>query len=185
VIQRLLLFFLCIAPVSNALAQKKLFTRTGKVVFYSKAPLEDIKAINNQVSCIYDVESNRIIAKVLIKAFKFDKALMQKHFNENYLESDKFPKASFKGKIININKDDFKSDWNKKLEFDGSLTLHGITKKIKKPVQINVKNGIMKVNCVFYVSLKDYEIKIPSTVINNVSEKVKIDVNLVLNELKN
>ena len=177
--QHLLLFILCIVAVGNMAAQKKFFTRTGKVVFYSKAPLEDIKAVNNQVSCIYEVESNRIVAKVLIKAFKFDKALMQKHFNENYLESDKFPKASFKGKIVNTNSQDFNTNWNRNLEFDGNITIHGVTKKIKNPVQLSMKNGVMIVNCIFYVFLKDYEIKVPSTVINNVAEKVKIDVSLV------
>lgn len=182
-----LLFILtCLLTINVDLkAQKKFFTRSGKVVFFSKAPLEDIKAVNKQVSCIYDVEANRIVSKVLIKAFEFDKSLMQKHFNENYLESDKYPKASFKGKINSTGKLDFEKNWNKTLEFEGDLTIHGITKKIKSPFEITIKNGVMDANCIFFIQLKDYEIQIPSTVINNISEKVKIVINLKMNELKN
>ncbi len=179
------IFIFCAFIGSNLGAQKKFFTRTGKVVFFSKAPLEDIKAINKQASCVYDAATNKIVAKVLIKAFEFDKALMQKHFNENYLESDKYPKASFKGKIKDAENLNFNEDWNKSLEFEGDLTIHGITKSIKSPFEISMKNGQMKISCNFYVALKDYEIKIPSTVINNVAETVKINVDLEMYELKN
>ena len=182
------IFFVFICSVfigSNLRAQKKFFTRTGKVVFFSKAPLEDIEAVNKQASCVYDVTSNKIVAKVLIKAFEFDKTLMQKHFNENYLESDKYPKASFKGKIKDAENLNFEENWNKNLEFEGDLTIHGITKSIKSPFEISMKNGQIKISCTFYVALKDYEIKIPSTVINNVAKKVKINVNLEMYELKN
>jgi polyisoprenoid-binding protein YceI len=141
--------------------------------------------VNNQVSCVFDANTNRIVAKVLVKAFEFDKALMQKHFNENYLESDKYPKASFKGKIKDAENINFGENWNKNLEFEGDLTIHGITRSIGSPVEISMKNGQMKINCIFYITLKDYEIKIPSTVINNVAEKVKISVNLEMYELKN
>jgi hypothetical protein len=165
-------------------AQKKFFTRTGQVVFFSKAPLEDIKAVNKQASCVYDAGSNRIVAKVLIKAFEFDKSLMQKHFNENYLESDKYPKASFKGKINVDDKLNFEKDLDRQLEFEGNLTIHGITKKIKGPFNFSIKKGVMSIQCNFYIQLKDYEIKIPTTVINNISGKVKIDVNLKMHELK-
>lgn len=166
-------------------SQTRLFTRTGKIEFYSKAPLEDIRAVNNQVSCIYDIEANRIVANVLIKAFEFEKALMQKHFNENYLESDKFPKASLKGKITNPEKIDINSNWTKDVDYEGDLTIHGITRKIKNQAQLTMKNNTLTINSVFYVNLKDYEIKIPSTVINNIAEKVKVEVNLILTEFKN
>ncbi|MDF1550561.1 MAG: YceI family protein [Bacteroidales bacterium] len=169
----------------DVIAQNRLFTRSGKIIFFSKAPLEDIKAINNQVSCIYDIESNRIIASVLINAFEFEKALMQKHFNENYLETEKFPKATFKGKILDHDQIDFKSNWIKNVEFEGDLTIHGVTKNIKNQAHLTMKNGTLNVSSVFYVLLKDYEIKIPSTVINNVSEKVKVEVNFIMNVLKN
>jgi len=165
-------------------AQGKLFTRSGKIVFFSKAPIEDIKAINNQVSCIYEIESNRLIANVLIKAFEFEKTLMQQHFNENYLESDKFPKAVFKGKLSNVEGLSFNNNWSKNIDFDGDLTIHGITNKIKSSATLNNTNGILTVTSEFYIQLKDYDIKIPSTLINNISEKVQVKINLSMSELK-
>jgi len=95
-------YLIILLQTTSGIGQIKLFTRTGKIVFISKAPIEDIKAVNNQLSCIYEIETNRLIATVSIKAFEFEKSLMQEHFNENYLESDKFPKAIFKGKLDDI-----------------------------------------------------------------------------------
>ena len=166
-------------------AQKKVFTRSGKIVFYSKAPIEDIKAVNNQVTCIYEIESNRLIANVLIKAFEFEKALMQQHFNENYLESDKFPKATFKGKLLDITNLNFNTNWTKNVEFEGDLTIHGITKAMKSSASINCNDGILTVSTEFYILVKDYNIKIPTTVINNIAEKVQVKVSLKMTELKN
>ncbi len=165
-------------------AQERYFTRSGKVEFYSKAPIEDIKAVNNQLSCIFEVESNRIVANVLIKAFEFEKALMQKHFNENYMESERFPKATFKGKINSKESLDFKSNWNKSIDYEGDMTIHGISRKMKGLALITCKNGTITISSEFYIHLNDFAIKIPSTLINNISEKIQIKVNLSLNELK-
>jgi len=183
-----ILIIICIIIQSGGFkidAQNKFFTRSGKVVFYSKAPIEDIKAVNNQVSCIFEVESNRLIANVLIKAFEFEKALMQQHFNENYLESDKFPKATFKGKLLNMNNLNFNTNWSKNVEFEGDLTIHGITKSMTSAAIINCNDGILSVSTEFYILLKDYNIKIPSTVINNIAEKVQVKVSLKMTKLKN
>ncbi len=180
-----ILFFLLFCFLGNKLeAQARFFTRTGEVSFYSKAPLEDIKAINKQLSCIYDINENRIIAKVLIKAFKFDKALMQEHFNENYLESDKYPKAIFKGKVLGNLKNHDKQNWQQSVFIEGSLTIHGVSRSIKEKANLSMNNGELSVKTVFYINISDYEIDIPSTVINNISEKVKISVNFKMKELK-
>jgi hypothetical protein len=180
-----IIFFCLVFGCQNwlAKAQNKFFTRTGVVVFYSKAPIEDIKAINNQVGCIYETESNRIVANVLIRAFEFDKTLMQQHFNENYMESDKFPKATFKGKLLNIQNIDFKSNWTKSIEFEGDMTIHGVTKKINSIASISCENGNLSVITDFNIFIKDFDIKIPSTLINNIAEKINIKVNLKLSEL--
>lgn len=168
-----------------SLGQIKFFTRAGKVSFFSKAPIEDIRAVNNQLSCIYESESKRIVANVLIRAFEFEKALMQKHFNENYLESEKYPKASFKGKIISGEILEFQTAWSKNLEFEGDMTIHGITKKMKGTAQCSFKEGTLMVSTDFYIHLKDYDIKIPSTLVNNIAEKILVKVSLNMNELKN
>lgn len=184
-LQPLILAFLFICYLSDELsAQLRFFTRTGEVSFYSKTPLEDIKAINKQLSCIYDINENRIVAKVLIKAFKFDKALMQEHFNENYLESDKYPKAIFKGKIAGGLKNSGKTNWQQTVFIEGKLTIHGVNKPIKEKVNLSLNEGELAVKTSFYINIKDYEIDIPSTVINNISEKVKITIDFKMKELK-
>jgi hypothetical protein len=179
----LILIFNCQILILNA--QNKYYTRSGKIVFFSKAPIENIKAVNNQVSCIYEIESNRIVANVLISAFEFEKSLMQQHFNENYLESDKFPKATFKGKLLNIQDIDFKSNWVKNTEFEGDLTIHGVGRKMKSPVNLKLENGVLYVSSEFYIALTDFNIKVPNTVINNIAEKINVKVNLKMDELKN
>ena len=164
-------------------AQKKYFTRNGSIVFFSKAPLEDIRAINNQANCIYDVEANKIVAKVLIKAFEFEKSLMQRHFNESYLESDKYPKASFKGQLQYPKQLDFNVEWEKNMQFNGEITIHGVTKAMAAKAILIHRNGKLKVVSEFDILLKDFEINIPLTVINNISEKVKIYIEFILEEL--
>jgi hypothetical protein len=93
---------LLIAAVTNA--QEKLFTKTGKISFFSKTPMEDIEAHNKATISVLDKTSGQLEFSVLMKGFEFEKALMQEHFNENYVESDKFPKANFKGRLADIGK---------------------------------------------------------------------------------
>jgi hypothetical protein len=186
-VHKKLLILTCIFILTPVVSQGqiKFFTRAGKVSFFSKAPIEDIRAVNNQLSCIFESESKRIVANVLIRAFEFEKALMQKHFNENYLESEKFPKATFKGRILTNEKLNFQTIWTKNLEFEGDMTIHGITRKMKGMAQCSFKDGTLMVSTDFYIHLKDYDIKIPSTLVNNIAEKIQVKVNLNMNELKN
>ena len=90
--------------LNTSYAQDKYLTTIGYMDFFSHSPLEDIKAVNHQVLSIIDFDTNEIVIHVLIKSFFFEKSLMQEHFNENYMESDKYPKAKFKGKIIGFNR---------------------------------------------------------------------------------
>src|SRR3954471_14722308 len=99
--KRLLILVTLVTIASSSFAQDKFFTKTGKISFYSKAPMEDIEATNNSVTAVLDAATGNFQFAVLIKGFEFRKALMQEHFNENYLESDKFPKAEFKGQVVN------------------------------------------------------------------------------------
>lgn len=181
----IILICLIIEAQFIAYSQSKYFTRTGKILFFSDAAIEDIKAINNQASCIYETGTNRLIANVLISAFEFEKSLMQKHFNENYLESEKFPKASFKGKLNDLQGVNLTGTWSKTIEFEGDMTIHGITRHMKNNASIQFTNGVMNVSAEFYILLNDFNIKIPSTVINNISEKILVKISFKLNELKN
>ena len=170
------LFAIVVFFTINTTAQIFL-TRNGKITFFSQAPLENIEAVNNEVTSIFDSKKGEFAFVVLIKSFKFKKALMEEHFNENYMESNTFPKANFKGTVTDLSKVNFSKEGIYPVTVKGDLTIHGITKNILVPATVTVSQG--KINAVskFNIKVKDYNIKIPSTVINNVSETIAITVN--------
>ena len=161
--------------VINASSQTYI-CRNGKITFFSKAGIENIEANNNEVTSFLDVKKGEVAFVALIKSFRFKKALMEEHFNENYLESNTFPKANFKGAITDLSKVSFSKDGSYPVTVKGDLTIHGVTKNIVVPSTVNVSQG--KINAVskFTIRVKDYNIKIPSTVINNISETIAISV---------
>src|SRR5689334_5931033 len=105
-----LLLILAIFCAFGASAQDRFFTKSGKITFYSKATLEDIEAVHRSVSCVLDTKTGILQFAVLMKGFEFQKALMQEHFNENYVESDKFPNGSFKGEVANNSSINYQKD---------------------------------------------------------------------------
>lgn len=159
----------------NAHAQIYL-TRNARVAFSSKAQIENIEAINNEATSIFDTQKGEFAFVVLIKSFKFKKATMEEHFNENYMESNIFPKANFKGTITDLSKINFLKDGSYPVTVKGDLTIHGVTKNITAPGTISISQGKINAESKFNIKLKDYNIKIPSTVINNISENIDITV---------
>lgn len=158
-------------------AQENYITRNGQIRFFSATPLEDISAINNEVASIINIKTGSIQFVVLIKSFQFRKAAMQDHFNgKDYMDSDRYPKAELKGTIINFNTVNFSKDGTYPVMVEGNLSLHGITKAIKLPGTIQVKNGNISASSVFIVRLADYKISVPSIVSQKVAEKVEVTV---------
>jgi hypothetical protein len=151
-------------------------TRNGRITFFSKAPVENIEANNNEVTSILNIKKGEFAFIALIKSFKFKKALMEEHFNENYMESNTFPKASFKGTITDFNKENFFKDGTYAATVKGDLTIHGVTKNIEVPGAITVSQGTISASSKFNVRVKDHNIKIPATVINNIAETITITV---------
>ncbi|HEX8461935.1 MAG TPA: YceI family protein [Segetibacter sp.] len=147
-----------VITVSNLQAQKIYSTKTGKVSFFSNAPLEDIEAKNNEVESKLAAANGQVVFTLLIKGFKFENELMEEHFNENYLESNKFPKSDFKGFITNIKDINFSKDGVYPAKVKGNLTIHGITKPVESNGTVEVKNGQVVAKSKFNVSLKDYGI---------------------------
>jgi polyisoprenoid-binding protein YceI len=170
-----LTFLLCLL---NAYAQDKYFTKTGKISFFSSTPIENIEAHNNRVTSIIETSTGNIEFSVLIRSFKFEKALMEEHFNENYMESDKYPKSVFKGKITNIKDINFQKDGAYEAKIEGDLTIHGVTQKIMQTAKIEVKGGKISANCNFKVKLADYNIKVPSAVGNKIAEEIDVKVQI-------
>jgi hypothetical protein len=161
-----------------ASAQTRYFTKNGTVFFTASSPLEKIEATNGKASSIVDISSGAMEFAVLMKAFNFEKALMQEHFNENYVESDKYPKAVFKGNMTNISSLDLTKDGTYPVNIKGQLTLHGVTKDVETSGVLSVKDGsVVSGKSDFQILLSDYNINIPSLVKDKISKEVKITVN--------
>lgn len=178
-----LLVIVFIIATSAGFSQKYI-TKNGYIKFYSETPMETIEAHNHQVNSAFDLATGDFVFKVLIKSFDFEKALMQEHFNENYMESDKFPDATFTGKITNLPAIDLMKDGKYDVNVEGDLKIHGETKKVKEKGTFEVAGGKITGKSVFMVHLADYKIKIPNTVINNIAEDIQVTVEVNLEELK-
>jgi len=168
---------ICLAAFAISAPAQKFMTRTGKVTFFSSTPVENIEAYNNEAASAVDGATGDVMFIVPIKSFKFEKALMQEHFNENYMESDKFPKAEYKGKITNIGEVNLKKDGTYKALTKGKLTIHGVTRDISVPGTIVVKGDKAVINTKFNVAPADYGIKIPSIAASKIAQKIEVTVN--------
>ncbi len=162
----------------------------GSVHFLSKSPLEDIEAINKNPIAAYKVESADMQFAVVMSQFKFKAALMEEHFNENYIETDKkvldaagkdtYPNrtATFKGKVNE--KVDLTKDGENKVTVTGKMTLHGVTKDITTEGTITKKGEELILNSKFKIKVADYNIKVPSLYVQNIAEVVDVTVNITL-----
>jgi len=169
---------------SISFSQGKYFTKTGKIEFFSKAPLEDIEAKNKTVTAVLDSKSGAMQFAVQMKGFEFEKKLMQEHFNENYIESNKFPKAEFKGSITNNSEINYAKSGTYTAKIKGKLTIHGVTKDVETTGTLKVDNDHLNAESVFNIQLSDYDVKIPSVVKDKISNNIKITVETKLEPLK-
>lgn len=181
-----LIYFLLVfaaAGLSSEAFSQKYFTKTGNINFFSKTPMENIDATNKKATCVLDSKTGQIEIALLMKAFEFEKALMQEHFNENYVESDKYPKSTFKGNITNISTVNFTKDGSYPVDIVGKLTMHGVSKDLKTKGSIFVKSGKVNATTEFPVLLADYNIEIPSVVEDKIQKSIKISATLWLEQL--
>ena len=178
--KKIILLLLMSFSMIQGWSQGKYFTKTGSISFYSHTPMEDIKAENNQVTSIIDFETGGIVFAVLIKSFEFSKSLMEEHFNENYLESAKFPKATFDGKILNIGEVDPGKPGTYQVKVSGDLTIKDKTNKVETEGNLTVReDGKIAGNSVFSIKTEDYNIDIPNVVREKIAESIGITCALV------
>ena len=163
-----LLFFISIDCYSQ-----QYIANDGEITFFSYAPIEDIKAVNKKVSAAFDISNNDIVFQLYISDFNFRKKLMQTHFNENYLESDIFPKANFVGKVFALEEDS--------AIVRGLLTIHGISKEIEANGMFIKNNNSIKISSEFNVKLEDYNVSIPTIVMYKIAEEILVNVVIKLN----
>jgi hypothetical protein len=171
----LLIFLLNILLALNA---QKFMTKNGYIGFFSHTSMEDIKGDNNQVAAIIDISTGEMVFQALIKSFHFDRALMEEHFNENYMESDKFPKSSFKGKITNLSSVDFSKNGTYSVIVEGDLTIHNVTNKISTKGTIEVITGGINANSKFNIVPEDYKIVIPGVVRDKIDKNLEVTVSM-------
>jgi polyisoprenoid-binding protein YceI len=175
--KRVYLFLLFNSLAVFAFSQSIQMTRSGQVSFFSKTPMENIEAVNNEVTSMIDTGKGDIVFAILVKSFHFDRALMEEHFNENYMESNKFPKATFQGKITNASKIDFTKDGIYETTVEGDLTIHGVRQKQSATGTLTIKDSKISAISTFTIKLADYNIEIPSLVAEKISKTVEIKVN--------
>ena len=171
---------LALAFVPSALiAQERFATRNGHIHFFSGTAVENIEADNNKVTSVFDATSGAIEFAALVKAFEFEKALMQEHFNENYMESNTFPKATFKGKVSGLTAEQAKTPGTYAVEVTGDLTIHGVSKPVTTKGSMTVEaGGVIKAKSEFNVKPEDHGIEIPGVVRKNIAETIKVSVDL-------
>jgi polyisoprenoid-binding protein YceI len=174
---KIIMFFLLSLCFTSGTFAQKFFSKTGKISFYSSTPIENIEAESNSASTVFDVPSAKIQWSVLIKSFEFEKALMQEHFNENYMESSKYPKAKFDGQIVNMDEIALDQEGNYETIVKGTLEIHGVSKEIEVPVTFKVDRNGVKGQTVFKVLVAEYGIEIPAVVRENIAKEIEITVN--------
>jgi hypothetical protein len=169
-----IVFMTLMVACAVASAQEKRITKTGSVTFEASVPsFEEVKATNSNASAVLVPETGEFASQALMKGFRFKIALMEEHFNENYIESDKYPKATFKGKIQQFDQAAL-SATAKDYTIKGKLELHGKSKEITVPAKIRKTDAGIEIVSTFNVNSDDFDIEIPSVVKSKVSKNVSI-----------
>jgi polyisoprenoid-binding protein YceI len=178
--QKTLFFLAALLLNSNTFFAQIYTAKAGatNITFFSSSPLEDITATNKGAVIVYKTTTNEIQIKVAIMNFKFKNALMEEHFNENYMETEKFPNATFKGKInepIDLTK-----DGETKVTVTGKMEIHGVTKDETYNGTVTKKGNDIVIKTKFKIKLVDYNIKVPSLYVKNIAEIVDVDIESTL-----
>ena len=160
---------------TNQAGQDIYVCKNAVVSIYSKAPIEDIEAQTDKGTSVFNAANGELAFAVPIRSLKFDKALMQEHFNENYMESDKYPQASFKGKLTQV--PDVTKDGVYPVTASGVFEAHGVKQTRSIPGKLTVSGGAISLSSEFMVACKDHKIEIPTLVFHNIAETIKVQVN--------
>ncbi|MVT06686.1 YceI family protein [Chitinophaga tropicalis] len=163
-----------ILMMQQGFAQDVFTCRNTNLSFFSSTPVEDIDAKSNKCVSAINLKTGEVYFKVPVNSFKFKKQLMEEHFNENYLESDKYPYAVFKGKITG---GDLHKEGTREVTVDGTLSLHGVDKVYHEKATLTVQDGKPSANARFIVRLEDHRIKVPTLVVKNIAETIEVTIN--------
>ena len=174
-----ILLLLAVLLVALPGLSQKYWTKNGHIRFFSEAPLENIEADNHQVSSILDLETDELVFSLLMTAFEFEKALMQEHFNEKYVESATYPKATFEGTVDGLDALDPAEPGEHAVTVSGDLTIHGVTNPVETTGTFTVlDDGTIDGDAVFTILLADYDIEVPAVVRDNIAREIEIFVDM-------
>jgi hypothetical protein len=175
-----IIIFVLLFAVNITIAQEKLICKSGVITFEASVPsFEEVKATNKSVTVVLNPKTGEIASLALMKGFRFKVALMEEHFNENYIESDQYPKAIFKGKIEHFDANSLTAT-PKDFIVNGKLELHGKSVAVKTVVKMSQTSSGINLVSNFSVNVSDFDISIPSVVKNKVSNKINVELNAVL-----
>jgi hypothetical protein len=166
------ILFLGIAP--SVIAQKVFLATGGMAYFFSATPLENIEAKSQSMTSVLTTGSNKIQFTIPMRTFKFDKSLMEEHFNEKYVESEKYPKAAFKGVINEVI--DWSRDTVASVTATGTFDLHGVTKEITEKGTLKIVGDKINLVVAFDIPLADYKIRIPKVVTKSIAEVIRVNI---------
>jgi hypothetical protein len=152
----------------------------GEIRFFSEAPIENIEASSTEAGSIFDSGTGDIVFSIPMRSFQFDKSLMQTHFNDQYVESDKFPKSKFKGNIKGFDRN---KPGKQQVTCSGEITIHGVTQNVGADGTIVFNSGTVEIESVFKLTVEDFDIEIPKLLWQNIAEVVEVSVLLEYKEL--
>ncbi|WP_239000296.1 YceI family protein [Hyunsoonleella ulvae] len=180
-INHLILSSVCFLMFAIGYGQEKYIDKNGTIVFEASEKLfEEVKATNTSTTAIYNITTNEIAALALIKGFRFKNSLMEEHFNENYIESGTYPKAIFRGKLIDFNTQENLGSTTAQVKVKGVLELHGKQKEIETMLTIQKVNDIISLTGAFSVTPADFGIEIPKIVRNKIAKVVNVNLDFKL-----
>jgi len=181
--KRIFTILLVISSITLSAQAQKYLTKTGEIEIFSETSLFMIEAKNKQVAAILNGENGEVVASTLVRSFKFHEALVEEHFNENYMESHLYPKSQFKGKITNFSSVNLSKDGTYPIDIAGDLTMHGETNKVNAKGKLVVKSGTLIATTEFKISLEQYKIRVEEKYKDRINDEIKLTIHFELNPM--
>jgi len=180
--KKIVLLLAVVTAFISEVSAQIFMTQAGEASFFSPTPVEDITAVSKAAKYILNTKTQDIQAKIAMTSFIFEKPLMQEHFNENYVESEKYPHAIFKGKINE--KIDFSKDGEHTVTVTGIMSMHGVDKEYTIPGKLIVKGEQINISSTFKIKFADHNIVIPSLYTGVIPPDTEVKINSVLEPFK-
>ena len=177
--RQILTYVILIFSALSLIGQTRYRTTSGEINFNASTPLEDIDATNEEVNAILELETGKFATVMLIQDFQFRRKLMQEHFNENYMETDQFPKAFFTGTIKDLDITD-SSEENQNKQIAGEITIHGVKRPLKTMGNIQRGKHSVVIRAEFVIRPEEHGIEVPSIVFQKIAREVDVKVKLIL-----